>query len=82
MLRVGTRGSKLALAQTGHVIDALRELDPDLTIEPVVVESADSTIMDKSRYVIVDRAAAALARDRPCACTRRKTFPARTSRAC
>ncbi|MGK2877864.1 MAG: hydroxymethylbilane synthase [Solirubrobacterales bacterium] len=51
MLRVGTRGSKLALAQTGHVIDALRELDPDLTIESVVVESADSTIMDKSRYV-------------------------------
>lgn len=51
MLRVGTRGSKLALAQTGHVIDALRELDPDLTIEAVVVESADSTIMDKSRYV-------------------------------
>ncbi|MBJ7458232.1 MAG: hydroxymethylbilane synthase [Thermoleophilaceae bacterium] len=51
MLRVGTRGSKLALAQTGHVISSLRELDPDLTIEPVVVESADSTIMDKSRYV-------------------------------
>lgn len=51
MLRVGTRGSKLALAQTGHVIDQLRELDPDLTIEPVVVDSADSTIMDKSRYV-------------------------------
>jgi hydroxymethylbilane synthase len=51
MLRVGTRGSKLALAQTGHVVDALRILDPDLTIEPVVVESADSTIMDKSRYV-------------------------------
>ena len=50
-LRVGTRGSKLALAQTGHVVDALSALDPDLTIEPVVVESADSTIMDKSRYV-------------------------------
>jgi hydroxymethylbilane synthase len=50
-LRVGTRGSKLALAQTGHVVDALRLLDPDLTIEAVVVSSADSTIMDKSRYV-------------------------------
>jgi hydroxymethylbilane synthase len=33
------------------VIEALRELDPDLTIEAAVVESADSTIMDKSRYV-------------------------------
>lgn len=50
-LRVGTRGSKLALAQTGQVVDALRALDPDLAIEPVVVDSADSTIMDKSRYV-------------------------------
>lgn len=51
MLRVGTRGSKLALAQTGHVIDAIRALDPSLVVEPVVVESVDSTIADKSRYV-------------------------------
>jgi hydroxymethylbilane synthase len=51
MLRVGTRGSKLALAQTGHVIDALRALDPSLVIEPVVISTEDSTIGDKSRYV-------------------------------
>ena len=51
MLRVGTRGSKLALAQTGHVIDAISKLDPTLVIEPVVIATEDSTIGDKSRYV-------------------------------
>ncbi len=51
MLRVGTRGSKLALAQTGHVIDALRVLDPDLTIEPVVISTEYTTVSDKSRFV-------------------------------
>lgn len=51
MLRVGTRGSKLALAQTRQVCDALRALETTLTIEEVVVSSVDSTIMDKSRYV-------------------------------
>lgn len=51
MLRVGTRGSKLALAQTRMVIGALRELETTLSVEEVVVSSADSTIMDKSRYV-------------------------------
>ena len=50
MLRVGTRGSKLALAQTEQVIEALRELDPRLTVESVVVSTFDSTIADKSRY--------------------------------
>ncbi len=51
MLRVGTRGSKLALAQTRLVTDALRGLDPNLSIEEVVVSTVDSTVMDKSRYV-------------------------------
>lgn len=50
MLRVGTRGSKLALAQTEQVIEALRALSPDLNIESVVVSTFDSTIADKSRY--------------------------------
>ncbi|MBI4897889.1 MAG: hydroxymethylbilane synthase [Actinobacteria bacterium] len=51
MLRVGTRGSKLALAQTGHVIDALRRLDPSLAIEPVTIVTDDGGIADKSRFV-------------------------------
>ncbi|HEV7918053.1 MAG TPA: hydroxymethylbilane synthase [Solirubrobacterales bacterium] len=50
MLRVGTRGSKLALAQTGHVVAALRALDPSLTIETVVINNSDDA-GDKSRYV-------------------------------
>lgn len=52
MLRVGTRGSKLALAQTGLVIDALRALDDSLTIEPVVIATEDEGgVADKSRFV-------------------------------
>lgn len=50
MLRVGTRGSKLALAQTEQVIEALRAIDPELNVESVVVSTFDSTIADKSRY--------------------------------
>lgn len=51
MLRVGTRGSKLALAQTRLVTDQLAVNLPEVTIEEVVAASADQTIMDKSRYV-------------------------------
>lgn len=51
MLRVGTRGSKLALAQTGHVIEALRRLDPSLVIEPVTIVTDDGGIADKSRFI-------------------------------
>ncbi|MGB0872166.1 MAG: hydroxymethylbilane synthase [Solirubrobacterales bacterium] len=51
-MRVGTRGSKLALAQTGQVIAALRTLDPSLTIEPVVIATDDEGgVADKSRFV-------------------------------
>lgn len=51
MLRVGTRGSKLALAQTGQVIDALRALDPSIAVEPVVIVTDDTGLADKSRFV-------------------------------
>jgi hydroxymethylbilane synthase len=51
MLRVGTRGSKLALAQTGQVIATLRALDPSLAIEPVVIVTDDGGIADKSRFI-------------------------------
>lgn len=51
MLRVGTRGSKLALAQTGHVTDALQALDGSLTIETVVVATDEAGFGDKSRFV-------------------------------
>ncbi|MGH2905761.1 MAG: hydroxymethylbilane synthase [Solirubrobacterales bacterium] len=51
MLRVGTRGSKLALAQTGHVIDALNKLDGAIGAEAVVISTDDGAAGDKSRYV-------------------------------
>ena len=51
MLRVGTRGSKLALAQTRLVTAAIQTLDASLSIEEVVAAAPSSTIMDKSRYV-------------------------------
>lgn len=52
MLRVGTRGSKLARTQTATVIDALRALDPALSIETVVITTDDdSGVADKSRFV-------------------------------
>lgn len=38
-LRVGTRGSKLALTQTDSVIAALREANPHLAIERVIIQT-------------------------------------------
>lgn len=51
MLRVGTRGSRLALAQTGHVTAALRALDSSLATETVVIATAEGGFGDKSRFV-------------------------------
>lgn len=38
-LRVGTRGSQLALTQTGMVIDALRAAHPSLDVERVIIQT-------------------------------------------
>jgi hydroxymethylbilane synthase len=51
ILRVGTRSSRLALAQTQLVTDALLEFDPALRIETVTAPPNDPSITDKSRYV-------------------------------
>lgn len=40
LLRIGTRGSRLALAQSGLVADRLRSAHPDLTVELVEVTTA------------------------------------------
>jgi len=39
VIKVGTRGSDLALTQTGHVVDALREANPDIDFEVVVIKT-------------------------------------------
>lgn len=38
-IRIGTRGSKLALVQTGLVADALRRVKPDLEIETIDIKT-------------------------------------------
>lgn len=45
-IRVGTRGSKLALKQTGEVLRMLRDLDPGLTFELVVIRTTGDKILD------------------------------------
>ncbi len=46
VLRVGTRGSKLALAQTRWVVSKLKERFPDLTVEEVVIKTKGDKILD------------------------------------
>ncbi|MCS7199616.1 MAG: hydroxymethylbilane synthase [Caldimicrobium sp.] len=46
LLRVGTRGSKLALAQTDWVIAQLSKAYPDLKIEKVIIKTTGDKILD------------------------------------
>jgi hydroxymethylbilane synthase len=46
-LRVGTRGSKLALAQTEWVVKALLTRHPDLRIETVIIRTKGDVIADR-----------------------------------
>ena len=39
VIKVGTRGSDLALTQTGHVVDALKEANPGTDFEVVVIKT-------------------------------------------
>lgn len=47
-IRIGTRGSKLALWQANHVADLLREQYPDTTVELVTFTTKGDKILDKS----------------------------------
>ncbi len=46
MLKVGTRGSKLALAQTEWIIRKLKSFYPELFIEKVIIKTAGDKILD------------------------------------
>jgi len=46
-LRVGTRGSDLALAQTRWVCDQLRTLDPTLSIEETIITTHGDVVTDR-----------------------------------
>lgn len=48
VLRLGTRGSRLALTQTQHVAEVLRRAHPHLTIEPVVIQTTGDKILDSA----------------------------------
>ncbi|HJP27513.1 MAG TPA: hydroxymethylbilane synthase [Dehalococcoidia bacterium] len=39
LIKVGTRGSALALTQTGHVIDTLSEANPEVEIDLVIIKT-------------------------------------------
>lgn len=47
VIRIGTRGSKLALVQTEMVIERLRQTYPDLDIETVIIHTQGDKILDK-----------------------------------
>ncbi len=39
VIKIGTRGSELALTQTGHVIDALKKANPGTTFELIIIKT-------------------------------------------
>lgn len=47
VLKVGTRGSKLALAQTEWVINAIKQKFPNLQIETVIIRTKGDVIADR-----------------------------------
>jgi hydroxymethylbilane synthase len=56
VLRIGTRGSPLALAQTGHVIDRLKELQTSLVrkgaVETIVITTTGDRVQDRALAAI------------------------------
>jgi hydroxymethylbilane synthase len=47
MIRIATRGSRLALWQAHHVRDRLRALEPELSVELVVLSTAGDRVQDR-----------------------------------
>jgi hydroxymethylbilane synthase len=51
-IRIGTRGSALALAQSGHIAEDLRALGADVELVPITTSGDRGTVTeDKSRFV-------------------------------
>lgn len=55
VIRVATRGSLLALTQTGWVVDRLREANPDLTFETQTFKTVGDTVLDRALSQIGDK---------------------------
>ncbi|MBP2018609.1 hydroxymethylbilane synthase [Symbiobacterium terraclitae] len=55
VIRVATRGSLLALTQTGWVVDRLREANPDLTFETQTFKTVGDMVLDRALSQIGDK---------------------------
>jgi porphobilinogen deaminase len=47
-IKIGTRGSKLALAQTNSVIESLKKSAPEITAEICVIKTSGDVMQDVS----------------------------------
>lgn len=54
-IRVGTRGSKLALVQTGWVVSELEKANPDIEFETVIIKTTGDKIINVSLDKIGDK---------------------------
>ena len=54
-LRIGSRGSKLALTQTNLVADAIRAANPGLEVDVVIIKTKGDLIQDKPLNEIGDK---------------------------
>ncbi len=54
-IRIGTRGSKLALCQAGQVRDKIREIHPDIKTEVVIIKTMGDKILDVALSKIGDK---------------------------
>ncbi len=53
-IRIGTRGSRLALVQTRSVVDALREKHPSIEIDVEVIQTTGDRVLDSPLSAIGD----------------------------
>lgn len=51
-IRVATRGSKLSLIQTEVLLESIKEVEPDVDFEIVVVKTTGDLVQDKPLYAI------------------------------
>lgn len=54
-IRIGTRGSRLAITQTNMVINQLLKIEPTLEIEAIIIKTKGDVILDKSLDKIGDK---------------------------
>jgi hydroxymethylbilane synthase len=53
-IRIGTRGSRLALVQTHSVVDAIREKHPEVAVDVEIIETQGDRVLDRPLNAIGD----------------------------